>query len=351
MDDVYSGTIASILALFAFFVGAMLSIAIKKAISQWKESASRRTDAFNKLVINRITRDGNIELVKKLRRWDDLALRNMLADMGVEARGREGDRLRALYRRLGYHVDDLRLLRHPSSNKRLRAINRLEKLKMEIPFDQHILLLSDPHSTVRMLAMILLIQHHKKRSTPYLISFIERKAYERKGYLFFILQELGRVDRRALYFLFERAFGDADFEEALLISAYQSPPMRFDEIIYRKLTKGSAPFVIVWALKVLSHYPSAKLLKTLRILRNHPFWAVRLQVARSLAVFAPDVAVEFLPQFLKDSNYLVRLEASRLAVNTKSCSSRILSIVSNDQQHPSQDIVKYLMAIEELKAA
>lgn len=333
-------------SMFTFFVLIVVAIGIKKYMDLVWEVLKSDELENNRRYLNRIIFNGEMDLHKKLKKRYELALRNTLADMAMEVQGESLLRLQQLYKIMNFLKSDVGFLSSKSSNKRLRSINRLEKLKLEIPFDLNINLLEDADTTIRMLAMVLLIYHHKKIASPYIISFIQQKKFEKKGHLFYILQELGKFDRRAISFLFERISGE-DFEEALLISANISPPIHFDEVIYRKLTPKSAPFVIVWSLRVLMNYPSDKLLQLCKVLRKHPFWAVRLQVTKVLYLFEGSFAKEFIDLFLKDSNYMVRLEIGKLLIKNHTLYKEQILMLKADKEHLSGSIIRYLLAIDE----
>ena len=166
--------------------------------------------------------------------------------------------------------------------------------------------------------------------------------------MFYILQELGKYDRDALSFLFER-INDEVFEEALLISASLSPPPKFDEIIYRKLSRKSAPFVIVWAIRALAHYPSAKFFALINVLKTHPFWAIRLEIVRSLSFFDPSTVAIYVEEFMKDQNYLVRSEATYYAIKNSEHNEGSLRMAIQDEGHPARSIVIYHLSLIDLK--
>lgn len=347
--SVYDLITIFIVVQFVFFLSLMIGLGIKKYFDAIREVLHSYQNEMNKKIIHKIIYEGGKDLHKLLNLESVTELRNLIADMATNLRGESFQRLKQLYQDLNLVEKDIEALMSKRTNKRMRAINRLEKLRQPIPFELHTQLLYDFDPTIRMLAMVLMIHLYKKKSTPYIISFIEEGRYQFKGHLFYLIQELGKYDRSAISFLFER-INDETFEEALLISASMAPPIGFDEVIYHKLTKSSGPFVIVWALRVLDHYPSEKYFYLFKILKSHPFWAVRLQVIRSYCQTMIAIEENFLEDFLSDPNYLVRLEASKnLVLNFKQ--TLVFQKIQNDLNHPSNSIIRHLISLDEVKAA
>lgn len=330
--------------LFSFMIQILLTKISVKA--QEEKTNSKRANYRD--LISRVTEGEEIEGLEKFDKDELLDLRNIMADISSELKGQSLTYLQAFYSRLGFEVSDVMQLKSKNTSKKLRALHRLEKMRVEIPYDLHVQLFDDKNSLIRLLAMLLFIHNFKKEATPKLIAFIEQKKYGRKGYLFYILQELGRYDRDALSFLFER-INDEVFEEALLISASISPPPKFDEIIYRKLNRKSSPFVVVWAIRTLGHYPSTKFYSLLSVLKSHPFWAIRLEIVRALSYFDPKTVSVYAEELMMDQNYLVRSEATHYAIKNSDYNEAALRKAIQDESHPARNIVIYHLSLMDSK--
>lgn len=337
-------------AFGALLIGVMVALLVRKFRVEGRASKTNFRREQYRAVISRIVKGESFALLANLDKHGLIDVRNIISDMTPALKGQAYERVRQLYTYLKLDESDFRRLSHIDPDRRLRALNRLEKLKLPPPLDIHMKLLDDDNEVIRLLAMLLLIHTQGKRATPSLISFIEQKKFGKKGYLHYIIQEIGKLDKEALPFLFSRVT-DADTLEAILTSAHMSPPPRFDNVIYRQLTKSSHPFVIVWALRVLMHYPSMRLFALVNILKDHPFWAVRLEVVRSLHLFDPRTVVGFVEQFTKDDNYLVRLAAMEFAMKDVELNKAVLNRIILEESHPSKSILNSLLATDELKAA
>ena len=346
----FHGMAYFVLGLTGLLVYAMLHILVRKYTTtiQEKRTAAKRT-AHRELLSN-IAHGEVVEGLELLSSDEKLDLRNIICDMASDLKGISFDRIQKLYADLGFEVEDVLQLTGRNIEKKLRALHRLEKLKVDISLTLHHKLLVDKHPIVRLLAMLLYIHNYKKAATPKLISFIEQKRYGKRGYLFYILQEIGRYDRDALSFLFERIY-DPEFEEAILISASISPPLKFDEIIYRKLNRQASPFVIVWALRVLGNYPSMRLYALINVLRTHFFWAIRLEVVKILDHFEPRSVSKFLDDFLRDGNYLVRAEAAQYAMKHPEDHEEIIRSIIQNPEHPARSVMLYYISLNEVKEA
>ena len=339
-----------ILGITDILLYTMMHILVRKHYTSAQENRTAlKRDGYREL-IGSVARGDVVPGLEKLSAEERLDLRNIISDVSSELKGHSFDRLQELYFHLGFEIEDVMQLQHGDISKKLRALHRLEKLKVEIPHELHTQLLASKHPILRLLAMLLYIHNHKKEATPKLIAFIEQKRYGRKGYLFYLIQEIGRHDRDALSFLFERV-NDPELEEALLISASISPPLKFDEIIYRKLNKKSAPFVIVWALRALTHYPSARLFALINVLKDHPFWAIRLEIVRILALFDPQSAAPYVDAFMRDGNFLVRTEATQYAVKFNGHNLSAIQLALDDSSHPSHSVVQYHLSLDSMKKA
>ncbi|HXH75492.1 MAG TPA: HEAT repeat domain-containing protein [Bacteriovoracaceae bacterium] len=339
-----------IAVLGAALVVLMTVIMIRKYFIAITEKITNSKRDFYRQAIASIIEGEDFNLLKDLPRNERLDIRNIISDMVPNLIGHSFERVQQLYSFLELDLEDQSKLKHIDHDKRLRALNRLEKLKMMIPYDLHLELLDDSNEEMRLLAVLLLIHNYKHQATPVLISFLQQKKYGKKGYLFYIIQEIGKVDKAAIPFLFSRVT-DPDFEEAMLMSANMSPPPRFDDVIYRKLNKSSHPFVIVWALRVLMHYPSKRLFALVEILKDHHFWAVRLEVVRTLHLFEPSTISPFLEALTKDANYLVRLEATQFTAKDFELNKDLLNKIILDETHPAKNILCNLFSVEDLKAA
>lgn len=337
-----------IFSMCALLFTFMVQILFKKISMKAQEEKTNSKRAHYRRMISRVTEGEEVEELSQLRKDELMDLRNIIADISSELKGESFHQIQLLYSKLGFEVSDVMQLKSRNTNKKLRALHRLEKLRAEIPYDLHVQLIEDKNALVRLLAMLLFIHNFKREATPKMISFIEQRKYGRKGYLFYILQELGKYDRDALSFLFER-INDEVFEEALLISASLSPPPKFDEIIYRKLSRKSAPFVIVWAIRALAHYPSAKFFALINVLKAHPFWAIRLEIVRSLSFFDPSSVAVYVEEFMKDQNYLVRSEATYYAIKNSEHNEGSLRMAIQDEGHPARSIVIYHLSLIDLK--
>lgn len=349
-SDNYDRIGLSIIFLAVIFFTMMLVLLVRKFIVSNQEIKTESKRRIYREMISKIAQGEDFNPLTDFDQEDLIDIRNIIADTALEVKGNSFKRIQEYYIHLKLDQTDIKRLRGASTNKRLRSLNRLEKLKMTIPYELHFKLLSDNNSVIRLLAMLLFINNYKKNATPQLISFIEQKKYGQKGYLFLLIQEIGKKDKSSLSFLFER-ISDPEFEEALLMSASISPPVHFDDIIYQKLTKNSAPFVIVWALRVLAHYPSENLFSLINILKSHPFWAIRLEVVRTLRLFEPHSIHPMLELLMRDSNYLVRFEATLFATTQIELNKNILNHVMLDSRHPASNILAYIISSQEVKAA
>lgn len=343
----YSAIGGFVLGMTTLLVYTMIHILVRKhRTSAQEKRTSAKRNRYRELIAS-VAHGDTVDGLDQLSEDERLDLRNIIADISSELKGHSFDRIQELYFTLGFEIEDVMQLQKRDISKKLRALHRLEKLKAEIPHELHVQLMHDESPVVRLLSMLLYIHNYKKAATPKLIAFIEQKRYGRKGYLFYIIQEIGRHDREALSFLFER-INDPEFEEALLISASISPPRHFDEIIYKKLNKKSAPFVVVWALRALVHYPTPRLFSLIEVLKDHSFWAIRLEIVRILGLFDPAAVSVYVDGFMRDQNYLVRSEATQYAIKYSEFNMSVLKSAIHDSEHPARSVVLYHLAMHGL---
>lgn len=343
----YGAIAGFILGLTVLLIYAMVHILVRKYHTSAQEQRTAKKRHRYREIIASVARGDEAPGLNALTGEERLDLRNLIADISSELKGHSFDRVQELYFTLGFEIEDVMQLQKRDLNKKMRALHRLEKLKAEIPHELHVQLMHDESPVIRLLSVLLYIHNYKRAATPKVIAFIEQKRYGRKGYLFYIIQEIGRHDRDALSFLFER-INDPEFEEALLISASISPPRSFDEIIYRKLNKKSAPFVVVWALRALVHYPTPKLFSLIDVLKDHPFWAIRLEVVRILNLFDPALVAPYVDGFMRDQNYLVRSEATLYAIKHSDFNLATIKAAIHDEGHPARSVALYQLTMHGL---
>ena len=90
----------------------------------------------------------------------------------------------------------------------------------------------------------------------------------------------------------------------------------------------------------------------MNILKDHPFWAIRLEVVRMFEIFDPNlISGPLLEKLIRDDNYLVRHEATQFAIKNFEVNKELLNEIVKDEKHPAKAIMLYIFSSEEVKAA
>ena len=291
-----------------------------------------------------------ITQIKKIPKND--SFRDYLALISSRLTPRDLVRVRRIYVESNFYQNDLKNLGHARSFKRLSAIDRLEKLGLEIPLEIYQKLLNDQNYMVRYVAMLHFIQIKPREVLFPLISYINDKRYEKKGLLLHTISVFGRKDPEGVSFLFKRT-NSVDLEIALLAVAQLNPPRGLDQIIYRKVQINSPVKILVESLKVLKFYPSLDLKKLVFILASHSRWEVKLFALRTLDIFDFELVKGLIRNALIDQNFLIRLEASKLLLHFDQKGYFEAQYIKDDlmktNNHPSHKLLVHLEGIRAIE--
>lgn len=327
------------LYLLSIFGGLLLFILIKKFVELIQFKSRKRVIEFYEPRIRKyLFSDFKLRIARNTG-----ALLEHLVELLKQLPSDERYKITKLYQKLGFYKNDLKKLKSLRYRHRVRALSRLQNLRIRIPKEILDELINDKYVMVRWIAFDCYIHsYHKESFIPLLYFVQEKRNLGHRGMIYHLLVKYGENNSSDLVFILNRISSPLLIDNILKVLELYPDPLAKDAI-YENIRGDMNRSIITSAIKVLANFPDERFEKLLMIYKSHENWHVRLCVAESLKDIHTQDSIEILKELSVDQTFLVRLKACEVLINYSTGSSnRYVAQIFENQKHPSHLIINNL---------
>ena len=271
-----------------------------------------------------------------------------LAKYALNFKGKYRRQLDSIYIKNGFLEVDKKKLFSFSRSKRFKALRRMNNLDISLPLDflEEVLKSDDKYFCSEVLFHM--IKSHKKKSAPYILSFIHKNEKFSKGILINLLKNYGMHDPEGLKFLLNRV-EDNSLQEAILTAIYFSPVEDVDHLVLLNVKNSSPLQNKIMALKILDKYKTQSALTLIKVLAKQKNWIIKIYLAKLMHSYEYFEVRALLNKLLEEENFHVRKSACTALLNFRPHSNKDIEKILVNSDHPVKEILHHELSVEQVE--